>query len=129
MDAGHIQAWTQAGLEIGAHTRHHVNLVDGEDAAMQDEIQHSRLDLEDVLGQKVDQFCYPFGIHDQRHVEMVAQAGYIAATTTERGQVLNGADLLTLRRIPIVRSTYWPQFLLKVLTSYENKHIPHGTAD
>ena len=129
MDAGHIQAWTQAGLEIGAHTRHHVNLVEGEDAAMQDEIQHSRLDLEDVLGQKVDQFCYPFGIHDQRHVEMVAQAGYIAATTTERGQVLNGADLLTLRRIPIVRSTYWPQFLLKVLTSYENKHIPHGTAD
>ncbi len=128
MDAGHIQAWTQAGLEIGAHTRHHVNLVEGEDAAMQDEIQHSRLDLEDVLGQKVDQFCYPFGIHDQRHVEMVAQAGYIAATTTERGQVLNGADLLTLRRIPIVRSTYWPQFLLKVLTSYENKHIPHGTA-
>jgi hypothetical protein len=31
--------------------------------------------------------------------------------------------MLELRRIPVVRSTYWPQFLLKVLTPYENKYL------
>jgi peptidoglycan/xylan/chitin deacetylase (PgdA/CDA1 family) len=128
MDRRQIRTWSDAGLEIGAHTRHHVNLTEGNDTDMATEIKHCRLDLEDTLGKPVDQFCYPFGIYEQRHVSMAAQAGYLAATTTHRGQVLSGADLFQLRRIPVVRSTYWPQFLLKVLTAYENKHIPHGTA-
>jgi len=127
MDKMQIRSWSDAGLEIGAHTRQHVNLIEGDDATMRKEILLSRLDLEDVLGQPVDQFCYPFGIYDQRHVAMVAQSGYLAATVTQRGQVLRGADIFQLRRIPVVRSTYWPQFLLKVLTGYENKHIPNGT--
>jgi len=129
MDTMHIKAWAKAGLEIGAHTRHHVNLAQGEDGIMEREIHHCRLDLEDALGQPVEQFCYPFGIYDHRHVTMAMQAGYVAATTTQRGQVLHGADLFQLRRIPVVRSTHWPQFLLKVLTPYENKHIPHGSAN
>jgi peptidoglycan/xylan/chitin deacetylase (PgdA/CDA1 family) len=127
MDKMQIRSWSDAGLEIGAHTRQHVNLIEGDDATMRKEILLSRLDLEDVLGQPVDQFCYPFGIYDQRHVAMVAQSGYLAATVTQRGQVLRGTDIFQLRRIPVVRSTYWPQFLLKVLTGYENKHIPNGT--
>jgi len=128
MDVGQIRAWSDAGLEIGAHTRHHVNLTEGNDTDMATEIKQSRLELEHVLGKPVNQFCYPFGIYEKRHVVMAAQAGYLAATTTHRGQVLKGSDMFELRRIPVVRSTYWPQFLLKVLTGYENKHISHGTA-
>lgn len=123
MNAQHIQEWSKGGLEIGAHTRKHVNLVQASPEEMDAEIHHCRTELEHILGQTVDQFCYPFGIYDGRHPPLVQEAGYAAATTTHRGLVTHGADMLQLRRIPVVRSTYWPQFLLKVLTRYENKYL------
>lgn len=118
-----IKDWAQAGLEIGAHTRTHANLVNAPASAIQSEVQDCKQELEDMLGLSVDQFCYPFGIYDDRHPPLVKEAQYLAATTTHRGRVLHGADLFQLRRIPVVRSTYWPQFLLKVLTHYENKYL------
>ena len=53
-------------------------------------------------------------------IRMAQDAGYQSATTTHRGKVQAGSDLFQLRRIPVVRSTYMPQFLLKLLTGYEN---------
>ena len=123
MNAQHIQAWSDAGLEIGAHTRTHAHLDQSHPVAMRAEIVDCKSELEDILGRPVDQFCYPFGSYDARHVPMVKEAGYAAATTTHRGRVMAGADMFQLRRIPVVRSTYWPQFLLKVLTGYENKYL------
>ncbi len=123
MGAQQIKGWADAGMEIGAHTRTHANLVQSSDETMQTEIRDCKHELEDILGQSVDQFCYPFGIYDIRHPPMVKNAGYAAATTTHRGRVMSGSDMLELRRIPVVRSTYWPQFLLKVLTPYENKYL------
>lgn len=123
MNAQQIQEWSAAGMEIGAHTRTHANLVEASPEAMRTEIQQCRTELEDILACPVDQFCYPFGIYDARHPPLVEQAQYAAATTTHRAWVMPGADLFQLRRIPVVRSTYWPQFLLKVLTRYENKYL------
>ena len=122
MGAQQIQEWSNAGLEIGAHTRNHVNLVQTSPDHLQAEIQQCRTELEDILGLAVDQFCYPFGIYDVKHPPLVQEARYAAATTTHRGLVMKGDHMLQLRRIPVVRSTYWPQFLLKVLTRYENKY-------
>ena len=123
MTAQQIQDWSRAGLEIGAHTRTHANLVKASALESQSELQDCKNELEDLLASPVDQFCYPFGIYDARHPPMVQAAQYAAATTTSRGLVMAGADLFQLRRIPVVRSTYWPQFLLKVLTNYENKYL------
>ena len=123
MNAQQIQEWAVAGMEIGAHTRTHANLVQASPDVMRAEIRQCRLELEDILACPVDQFCYPFGIYDDRHPPVVKEAGYTAATTTHRGLVMTGADMFQLRRIPVVRSTYWPQFLLKVLTNYENKYL------
>jgi len=69
----------------------------------------------------VAHFCYPFGMFAPPHVAMARAAGYASATTTLRGKVQPGDDLFQLVRVPIVRSTYLPQFLLKVFTSYENQ--------
>lgn len=123
MSAMDVRAWSAAGMEIGAHTRTHANLVQASPEAMRSEIQDCKAELQDILGQPVDQFCYPFGIYDSRHPTMAKDAQYAAATTTHRGRVMPGADMFQLRRIPVVRSTYWPQFLLKLLTNYENKYL------
>ena len=52
---------------------------------------------------------------------MARAAGYVSATTTVRGKVQLGDDLFTLMRVPVARSTYLAQFLLKIFTSYENQ--------
>ncbi len=52
-----------AGVEIGAHTRSHADLGAVHDKRkLADEIIGSREDLEDVLGQAVQYFAFPYGM-------------------------------------------------------------------
>ena len=115
-----IRAWSQAGMEIGAHTQNHCQLTSLPDEDALREISASKKELADLIGREVEHFCYPYGIYEARHTAMAKTAGYQSATTTRRGKVQPGADLFQLHRIPVVRSTYLPQFLLKLLTEYEN---------
>ena len=121
MDATHLRDWMAQGQEIGSHTQHHVRLNQVSDAQAESEIAQSRVDLQTLLGVEIQQFCYPYGDLDARHVAMVAQAGYTAATTTQRGRAVWADGVYTLPRIPVVRSTSLPQFLLKCCTPYEDR--------
>ncbi len=120
MSPEQIRAWSQAGMEIGAHTQNHCQLTSLPDEDALREISASKEELADLIGREVEHFCYPYGIYEARHTAMAKTAGYQSATTTRRGKVQPGADLFQLNRIPVVRSTYLPQFLLKLLTEYEN---------
>ena len=120
MSPEQIRAWSQAGMEIGAHTQNHCQLTSLPDEDALREISASKKELADLIGREVEHFCYPYGIYEARHTAMAKTAGYQSATTTRRGKVQPGADLFQLHRIPVVRSTYLPQFLLKLLTEYEN---------
>jgi len=120
MSPAQIQLWSQAGMEIGAHTQTHCQLTTLSDEHALREISASKEELADRIGQEVEHFCYPYGLYEARHAAMAQSAGYQSATTTRRGKVQPGADLFQLRRIPVVRSTYLPQFLLKLLSEYEN---------
>ena len=120
MSPEQIRAWSQAGMEIGAHTQNHCQLTSLPDEDASREISASKEELADLIGREVEHFCYPYGIYEARHTAMAKTAGYQSATTTRRGKVQPGADLFQLHRIPVVRSTYLPQFLLKLLTEYEN---------
>lgn len=123
MDGTALRAWQAGGQEIGSHTQTHANLntLALEDA--QREIAQSKQELEALLEQPVTQFCYPYGAYRSEHAQAALLAGYEAATTTHRGRVAAPdavKQLFDLPRIPVVRSTYWPQFLLKLLTAYED---------
>ncbi len=120
MTAAQIRQWAQAGMEIGAHTQTHCKLPHMPDDVAMREIAICKADLAELLGEPVAHFCYPYGLYEARHAVMAQDAGYQSATTTQRGKVQAGSDLFQLRRIPVVRSTYMPQFLLKLLTGYEN---------
>ena len=77
-------------------------------------------DLENLLQKPVTQFCYPYGHFSPEHEALVSQSGYVAATTTHRGRACSTDRITALPRVPVVRSTHPTQFLLKVLTSYED---------
>jgi peptidoglycan/xylan/chitin deacetylase (PgdA/CDA1 family) len=120
MSASQIKLWSQGGMEIGAHTQTHCQLTTLSDEHALREISASKEELADRIGREIEHFCYPYGLYEARHSAMAQSAGYQSATTTRRGKVQPGADLFQLHRIPVVRSTYVPQFLLKLLTGYEN---------
>ncbi|MDT8991569.1 polysaccharide deacetylase family protein [Curvibacter sp. APW13] len=115
------KVWSDAGMDIGAHTRTHANLLNLPASKAREEISESRLELQKVLDCEVRHFCYPYGKYLEEHVQMVAEAGYLTATTTRRGRVKNGDDLHRLKRIMVARATNPLQFVLKVASSYEDR--------
>ena len=121
MNGEQVRAWHAAGMEVGAHSRTHPRLTGCTDEELHNEIAGSKTDLETLTGNAVTQFCYPYGDLDERVVTAVRQAGFDAATTTQRGRVSIGDDPLLLRRILVSGSTFPHLFLLKLLSSYEDK--------
>ncbi|MGH9838075.1 MAG: polysaccharide deacetylase family protein [Blastocatellia bacterium] len=97
--------WDQAreldrnGIEIGSHTMTHPILTNITDDQLRRELYESRLRLEEVLGRRVEQFCYPNGDTDERVQCEVARAGYRVAVTSVNGLNNRGDDPLTLRRV------------------------------
>lgn len=121
MDVAHWRDWLDAGMDIGAHTRHHADLTVLDDAEAKAEISGARLELEDRFATPVKNFCYPYGRYTQRDRDLVEAAGYITATTTHRSRAKAGNDLLLLPRVIVAQATRPWQFLLKVLTAYEDR--------
>jgi peptidoglycan/xylan/chitin deacetylase (PgdA/CDA1 family) len=122
MNAEQLRQWVTGGQEVGAHTRHHVNLTACDDDLASEEISLSNTELTTLIGRPLEAFCYPYGWFTTRHTEMVRAAGFASATTTVRGRVRTGLDLMQLPRVPVMRSTTLPVFLLKLATNYEDRH-------
>jgi peptidoglycan/xylan/chitin deacetylase (PgdA/CDA1 family) len=115
------QQWLAAGMDIGSHTRFHVDLTTLDDAAAKTEIYQSKTEFEQRLGTEIRHFCYPYGRFDERHQRMIQDAGYITATTTRRGRVTENDDPFALRRVLVAKSTDPLRFWIKVATAYEDR--------
>ncbi len=122
MDLVQLQQWIGSGQEVGSHTQHHIDLTTVDAQTSHSEIFNSRISLSQQLNLNIQQFCYPYGRYAPEHVDVVKSCGYVAATTTGRGKVHAGDSAFELRRVPVVRSTSLPQFLLKILTAYEDRY-------
>lgn len=120
MDAAQLRHWASAGMEIGAHTRHHVDLTTCDDATARAEIAGSKADLEQLLDVPVRSFSYPYGEHNDRHVEMVRAAGYGTATTIISSRTHPDDELLRLPRISVHLHSTLPLVLAQVTTDHED---------
>ena len=121
MNGDELRHWVVGGQEVGAHTRHHVNLTECDESLAELEISLSKIELEALVQKDVQHFCYPYGRYQSEHSEMARAAGFVTSTTTQRGRCLAGRDLLALPRVPVLRSTTLPVFWLKVATNYEDR--------
>ena len=120
MTAQELQAWAEGGMEVGSHTCTHADLTQLTPTQVREDLLQSKLDLEQLLQKSVTQFCYPYGHFLPEHEDLVFEAGYVAATTTHRGRACATDRMSALPRVPVVRSTHAAQFLLKVLSGYED---------
>ena len=130
MTAAELQAWVDAGQEVGSHTLNHVNLDQTSQAEQTMEIAHSKVALEALVNQKggVQHFCYPYGGLNEAATKIVKTSGYLTATTTVRGRAVAGqSHALLLPRVLVSRTTTWMQLLLKCLSRYEDKRGEKST--
>jgi peptidoglycan/xylan/chitin deacetylase (PgdA/CDA1 family) len=99
---------------IGAHTRTHPALPKLSDDAAWIEIAGSKQDVEEHLGQPVTAFAYPAGLHGEREIRMVREAGYRVAVTVDPGLNGPGHRAQTLNRSFIDRDDNLQMFEAKL---------------
>lgn len=98
MDKQMIRELQQAGVHFGSHGRTHPRLSRIEAELARNEIFSSKLELEDLLGEAVDSFCYPYGDLNPAVTQMTRDAGYKTAVTCVRGAATPADDPWLLPR-------------------------------
>jgi peptidoglycan/xylan/chitin deacetylase (PgdA/CDA1 family) len=98
-----LQAMSDAGVEIGAHTRTHPDLGQvlslGE---LADEIVGAKHDLETLLDKPVRYFAFPYGLHQNMTPEGFAvayQGGFAGVCSAYGGYNMPGDDSFHIQRI------------------------------
>jgi peptidoglycan/xylan/chitin deacetylase (PgdA/CDA1 family) len=121
MGMAHWRQWIAAGMDVGSHTQHHIDLRQSTDELALREMKDSKHELEQSLGAEVRHFCYPYGRLESKHVDMARQVGYTTATTMDRGRVWPDTDRHRMPRVMIACATNPWQFFLKMTTGYEDR--------
>ncbi len=97
-------------IEIGVHTRRHVNLIKQNPMQLKDEILGAKKRVEEKLGHETIAFAYPFGRNNRKVVKAVKEAGFEFAVTTQSGLAEQKQGFLTLSRIRITGSQSMADF-------------------
>jgi peptidoglycan/xylan/chitin deacetylase (PgdA/CDA1 family) len=74
------------GHEVAVHTWSHPNLKDLSDQEIKDELNRSRDWIESTFGLRPVGLAYPFGIYDQRVVNIARQLGFRYGRTIDQAQ-------------------------------------------
>jgi peptidoglycan/xylan/chitin deacetylase (PgdA/CDA1 family) len=93
-----------AGIAVGSHAFHHRSLGLASVDEARDEAVRSRELLATRLGAPVTSFAYPFGTRADYSAatrEVLREAGYATAFTSQHGAVVPGLDPLELPRVKV----------------------------
>ncbi|MDQ6605446.1 MAG: polysaccharide deacetylase family protein [Actinomycetota bacterium] len=101
LTADQIRQLDRAGMDVGDHTAHHVDLRAITPSELRMETAGSRRTLQAVLGHPVYYFAYPFGAYDDAVVQAVKAAGFTMAYTTGAGTTESTSTALTWPRIHV----------------------------
>ena len=101
------------GWEVDSHTVNHPELPAIDDAHLRYELEASRAQLKKEFGITANFFCYPAGRYDQRVIDAVKRAGYLAATTTDYG-FARPQDTFVLGRVRVNGSDSAADLLAKL---------------
>jgi peptidoglycan/xylan/chitin deacetylase (PgdA/CDA1 family) len=114
MTATQLQHAAGLHMVIGAHTLHHVDLPRLSDAAAWTEIAESRHQLQQLTGQPVNDFAYPYGHFNSVDVSLVHRAGFRDAVTTYPGNVGTLGTRYVLPRVRVNGGESLAQFAASI---------------
>ncbi len=104
LTADQIRQLDRAGMDVGDHTAHHVDLRLLTPAQLRSETAGSKRVLEHVLGHPVYYFAYPFGAYNSTVVDAVHAAGFTLAYSTAGGTTESTTAPLTMPRVHVGRA-------------------------
>jgi peptidoglycan/xylan/chitin deacetylase (PgdA/CDA1 family) len=110
-----LQAMAAAGIEIGAHAFHHVNLGAIRDPlVLHQEVVAAKEELQKTLGRPIRYFAFPYGLHANLNPAAFAlaeEAGYAGVCSAYGGFNFPGDDPFHLQRIsadgPLIPMKNW----------------------
>jgi peptidoglycan/xylan/chitin deacetylase (PgdA/CDA1 family) len=105
MDAAQVREWLRAGHSIGSHSLTHARLTRLTLRDAREEIFASKKKLEDLFGVVIEHFCYPYGDWNEALRDLVVEAGYRTACTTDFGINTPATPPMALRRITVRHPT------------------------
>lgn len=114
MGTAAIRELHKEGVSFGSHTIHHVRLSQCVADTAREEIFGSKALLEDLLGDAVDDFCYPYGDYNKRVIDLVSEAGYKTGLTCVRAAANYAPGPLELPRKAISYGDMLPGYLWKI---------------
>ncbi len=114
LNAAQVRRLDRAGMDIGDHTAHHVDLRLLTAAQLRAETLGSRRVMQRTLGHFAYAFAYPFGAEDDTVLAAVHAAGFTMAYTTAGGSTESTSAPLLMPRLHIGRAVT-PSGLLALL--------------
>jgi peptidoglycan/xylan/chitin deacetylase (PgdA/CDA1 family) len=91
MGASALRELRRHGVDFGSHTVTHPRLSTIDLSSAKKEITDSKKQLEDLFGEQIEDFCYPYGDYNAPARDLVMEAGYRSGLTCIRGAA-NSAD-------------------------------------
>ena len=105
-------------LRIGSHSISHPNFLKLDPAQARRELEHSKAQLEAILGCKVGLFSFPHGAYDSQTIALARAAGYDCVFTINPSNAFTSADNFVQGRV-LVDPADWPlEYRLKLLGAY-----------
>lgn len=107
-----IKIIKKLGWEIGFHTNTHTSLTNLTTEQLKKEIIEGKKNLEKKLGFKLRYFAYPMGEYSQKVINVVNEAGFEAAFSTNGGSVStnNAQDMHIIDRVCLEGNLTFDQF-------------------
>ena len=109
-----LQMQNSGLIEFGSHTLSHVNLSTINDEQLLNELKKSKEEVEKITNQECEAFAYPYGKFDDNIVNSVKRVGYKNATVVKRGLFEQNDDVFTIKRVGILGTESFFDFLLKI---------------
>jgi len=110
LSRAHLKELSDAGFEIGCHSRTHAYLTDLSPMQMANEVELPKAEIEQVIGKRVEHFSCPGGRYDERVARAARNSGYLTVTTSRFSANSSSTDKFNLGRVTILRTTSTADF-------------------
>ncbi len=100
-----IRGMYAAGVTFGCHTHTHQILTTVPEQVARQEIRESKHAIQAALHSRCDLFAYPNGNTSAETRHMLAEEGFAAAFTTERGAWTSGTDRMAIPRVNVCEAS------------------------
>jgi len=98
LETSEVKELHDSGHEIGSHTVSHRHLTHYRSKHVGNEVIESKSVLEDLIGEEITSFSYPYGDYNDEVVEEVGKADYKNAVTIDMSSINSSDDCLELPR-------------------------------